>query len=118
MTQLAQFKIPGSSGGQKVIVPSGLPKQVTGGLDTTGKGLIQTGYQYLFLAAIVLAILFIFVSGIQMITSGGDSEKLQAAKLRMFYAIGGLVVVILAFVIISAVLKVVGVNPGTFLKLK
>lgn len=116
--KLAQFKIPTTGGEEQIVVPSGIPKQLSGGLNTSGKAFIQTGYQYLFLAAIVLAIIFTIFSGIGFITSGGDSEKLAEARKRLIYSIIGLSIVILAFVIVSAVIKVVGGDPKLFLKLK
>lgn len=118
MNKLTQFKIPTNSGQEQVVVPSGIPKQLSGGLDSSGKAFIQTGYQYLFLAALVLAVIFIIFSGIQFITSGGDSEKLAEARKRLIYSIIGLVIVLLAFVIVSAVVRSVGGNPQLFFKLR
>lgn len=115
---LAQFKIPGPSGPQQVPVPSGIPKELSGGLETSGKAFIQLGYNYLFLAALVVAVIFILFSGIQLVTSGGDAQKMQAAKARLVYSIIGLVIVLLAFVIVSAVIKTVGGNPQLFFKLR
>lgn len=115
---LAQFKIPGPSGSQQVPLPSGIPKELSGGLETSGKAFIQLGYNYLFLAALVVAVIFILFSGIQFISSGGDAQKIQVAKKRLIYSIVGLVIVILAFVIVSAVIKSVGGSPQLFFKLR
>src|SRR3989344_5902717 len=113
LTLLAQFKIPGSTS-SPLPVPSGIPKELSGGLKSSGAKLIQTGYQYIFLTAIVLAVLFIIYSGIQMIQSGGDSQKLAEARSRLIYALIGLGIVILAFVIISGVITAVGGKPSLF----
>lgn len=105
---LAQFKIPGQDGAkQEVVVPNGIPK---GGLEDAGGGFLTVGYEYLFYAAVFLAVVFMLFSGIQMITSGGDTLKLAAAKKRMIYAIAGLVLVILAFAIVNIIFQVVGLE--------
>lgn len=111
--------IPGESGQpQQVVVPSGIPQELQGGLDTAGKAFIQVGYNYLFLASLVLTVIFILFSGIQFITSGGDADKLQQARKRLLYSIIGLAIVVLAFVIVSAVVRSVGGNPQLFFKLR
>ena len=53
-------------------------------------------------------------SGIQWMTSGGDVGRIQAAKKRMFYAIIGLCVVLLSFVIVRVVLTTVGGDANNF----
>ena len=111
------LKLPGENGqAQQVVAPSGIPKELSGGLDTSGKALIQTGYQYLFLLAIFLAVLFTIYSGMQMITSGGDSAKLASARKRLMFSLLGLGIVILAFVIAGAVIKAAGGDPKLFFK--
>ncbi|MBI2022235.1 hypothetical protein HYS97_00060 [Candidatus Daviesbacteria bacterium] len=112
---LAQFKIPGQSGQQEIVVPSGIPKELSGGLDTTGASFFQVGYQFVFYAAIVLAVIFLMFSGIQMITSGGDSEKLTQARRRMTFAIVGLTIVLLAFLIVSIILSALGLDSKLFI---
>jgi hypothetical protein len=57
----------------------------------------------------VIAMLMIVVSGIMYITSGGDEKRTQAAKSALTYAIIGLVVALLAYVIVYSVGRMVGV---------
>lgn len=117
MIEKIALKLPGDNGKmQQVVAPSGIPKELSGGLDTSGKALIQTGYQYLFLLAIFLAVLFTIYSGMQMITSGGDSGKLADARRRLMFSLLGLGIVILAFVIAGAVIKAAGGDPKLFFK--
>lgn len=47
-----------------------------------------------------LSIIFIIVAGIKFITSGGDQKKLASAQATITYAIIGLAVTILAFIIL------------------
>lgn len=112
---LAQFKIPGQSGTpQNVEVPSGIPGELSGGFDTSGKALIQLGFQWLFIIAATLAVIFIIYSGIQWIISGGDPGKIASARARMIYSIIGLVVVAAAFFIVRVVITVLGGDAGYF----
>lgn len=48
-----------------------------------------------------LAILFIIYGGFQYITSGGSKEKAEEAKKTLTYAIGGLLVVLVARIIVA-----------------
>lgn len=66
-------------------------------------------YVLIFVAGVV-AIFFIVTAGIQMVTSGGDAKKLQAAGSRLTFAIIGLAVVVLAFIILGFVQKFLGSN--------
>jgi len=54
------------------------------------------------------AIILIIISGIKIVTSGGDPKQLAAAQATLTYAIIGLAVTILAFVILAALQKFLG----------
>ena len=105
-------EIPGTT--QEVQAPSGIPSALQGGLQTSGKPLVQTGINLVFYLGIILAIIFILISGINFITSGGDSNKLANAKKRLIYAIIGLVLVTLSFFIVRTILGIRGGNTGVF----
>lgn len=49
-----------------------------------------------YFAAGVVAVIVMIVAGIRYATANGDSNQIQSAKNTMFYAIVGLVVVIIA----------------------
>ena len=61
-------------------------------------------------AAGVLSIIFIIIAGIKILTSSGDEKKLASATGTLTYAIIGLAVTILAFVIIRIVQFFFGSN--------
>lgn len=61
-------------------------------------------------AAGVLSIIFIIIAGIKFLTSSGDEKKLASATSTLTYAIIGLAVTILAFVIIRVVQFFFGSN--------
>lgn len=102
-------------GGNNIQPPSGIP---SGGLEAGGAGqkLVQLGIDLIFTIGIILAIVFLIVAGIQWITSGGDKQKVQAARNRLIYSIIGLIVIAGAFFIISTIISLLGGNPNFFLK--
>lgn len=63
-------------------------------------------YVFGFLAA--LAILVIVIAGIMYITAGGDETRIDNAKKWLLYAIIGLIVSLLAYVIVYAVGQLLG----------
>lgn len=68
--------------------------------------IISFAATYLLSIAGGIAVLFLVIGGIFYITAGGSDEKVQKAKKYMQNAIVGLVVVLLAFVIVSNTLKI------------
>lgn len=48
-----------------------------------------------------LAVFFIIFGGIQMVTSSGNPKRLETAKKTLTYAVGGLILVVLAQVIFA-----------------
>ena len=69
-----------------------------------GIGILAT-YIVLILTSIAgaIAIIFIVIAGIKLVTSSGDEKKLASATGTLTYAIIGLAVVVLAFVIIRLI---------------
>ncbi len=65
-----------------------------------------------FLAGIVaaLSVLMIVISGIIYMTSQGDTSRLERAKSMLLYAIIGLVVALLAWVIVNSIAVAFGVG--------
>ncbi|MBQ3430798.1 hypothetical protein IJG20_01680 [Candidatus Saccharibacteria bacterium] len=63
---------------------------------------------WLFWAVGVAAVVVIIVSAIKMTTSAGDPGAVQKAKQTLIYAIVGLVVAVLAYVIVEFVLDSLG----------
>lgn len=59
----------------------------------------------------VIAVFFIILSGIKLILSGGDQIQIQKAKKTLTFAIIGLVIISLAFVIINFIGSRVGFKP-------
>lgn len=96
-----------------ITAPSGVP---VGGLEIGGAGqnLIQLTITLIFVIGIILAIIFIIYSGIQWVISGGDKQKLQAARNRLVYSIVGLIVIAAAFFIASTIITLLGGNPKFF----
>jgi len=64
--------------------------------------------QILISFAFAISIIFIIIAGIKIVTASGDEKKLAAATGTLTYAIIGLVVTILAFVIVQVVQYLIG----------
>ena len=60
---------------------------------------------YILYVAGILAVVMIIVSGLKMTMSAGDAGAVQKAKNTLVYAIIGLVIAVLAYVIVNFVLK-------------
>ena len=93
------MKLALTIGGNTINPPAGVP---TGGIDT-GQKIIQAGVTLLFIVAIVLALVYLIQGGIQWMTSSGNKQLIDQARLRITYAIIGLVIVLLAFFLVNIV---------------
>ncbi len=60
--------------------------------------------------AALLALIFLIWGGFKWITSGGDKAKVEAARNTIIAAIVGLILALLSYVILSAVLRIFGVD--------
>ncbi len=69
--------------------------------NTSFETLFGTGIKVVLITVAVAAFIGIVYSGLMMITSGGDATKFALAKKNLLYAVIGIIVVILAFFIIS-----------------
>jgi hypothetical protein len=65
------------------------------------------------LAGIVLFLLLI-VGGFKYITSGGDPKAVEVAKKTLTYAIGGLIVILLSYLILVLITTITGVDVTKF----
>ena len=98
--------------GYNITAPGGIPDSGLGG---AGKTFITGIIGILLLIAALLALFYLVWGGFKWMTSGGDKEKLFAARQTIIYAIIGLVVSLLAFAIMNAISAFLGVNLlGTF----
>ncbi|KKQ08888.1 MAG: hypothetical protein US19_C0018G0005 [Candidatus Daviesbacteria bacterium GW2011_GWB1_36_5] len=68
--------------------------------------LLSLGITYFTIAGVMIALIVVVISGIQMITSQGDSFKLASAKKRLMFGILGLVLVVGAFFIVRIVFTI------------
>ncbi len=56
----------------------------------------------------VVAVLFLIVGGLQYITASGNEKRAEAAKSTILYAVVGLVVILLSFVIVGFIRQNIG----------
>ena len=68
-----------------------------------GQTLLTNGLNLTYFLAGTIAIIVIIIAGIMYVTSSGDAGKVAKAKNLLTYAIVGIVVVMVAFVVTSFV---------------
>lgn len=89
------------------------PPKSIGAINTDVNTLIAFIINAIIVVGIVLSLIFLLWGGIRWITSGGDKAKVDTARGTIVAAIVGLIIVILAWVIINAVLGVLGAGSLT-----
>lgn len=81
-------------------------------------GDFQKVFQSLVSALIALAGIALFVmlvvGGVKYITSGGDPKATEGAKNTITYAIGGLVLILVSYLILVVIKAITGVNVTEF----
>lgn len=94
------------------IQPPGLAIQDLGANDV-----IRFVINALFFIAILAALVFLIWGGVKWIISGGDKEKVSAARSTIIAAIIGLILVLLSYVILNFVLEFFGLGSINTLNL-
>lgn len=95
---------------QKIDCPPGVPCGGQGMLPT----ILSVGIQVLFLIAIVLTLLYLIYGGLDWITSHGEKQKIESAKKKITFAIIGLVIVFMSYLIIRILGQAFGVDTLVF----
>jgi hypothetical protein len=78
---------------------------------------IRWVFNLLIVVAVVAALIWLLIGGVKWVISGGDKEKIESARKQIVAALVGLIIVILAFVIFTFVLGLLGVELGDTLKI-
>lgn len=77
--------------------------------------IIRFAINGLIIVGIVVSLIFLLYGGLRWIISGGDKAKVDTARQTIVASIVGLIIVILAWVIINAVVKILtGCDLGNF----
>ncbi len=71
-----------------------------GGADSLSK-ILQTGYSLAIVLGVLFCLYVLLMSGRQYMMSGGDKQKMEQIRHRLSYAILGLVIIFLAYLVIS-----------------
>ena len=90
--------------------PSSAPPLPLTGLEVIFKSVISLAIGF---AGIAFFIMFI-VGGFNYLTAGGNPQAVEGAKKTLTYAIGGLVLIALAFLILKLISTFTGVDVTTF----
>ena len=96
--------------------PNGTPIQIQapGGIPTGGNAsfnvILQSFITLFFVLGLLMSLVYLIWGGFNWIMSQGDKTKVQAARNRVIYAIIGLIVMFLAYVIINLIGSIFGVK--------
>lgn len=96
----------GLPGGQNIVPPSSVP---TGGI-TMVATIFRNSYTIFLILCVIFSLIYMVIGGMQWITSGGDKTKLEAARKRITYAIIGLIVALMSFLIVNILGYLFGVK--------
>lgn len=91
-------------------LPGGEQVTSTGVPNVTISPVIQFALGTVFVIAVLLALFLLVFGGISFIASGGEKEKIVKARLRITYAIVGLIIIFLSFFIVNLIGYFFGVN--------
>ena len=73
-------------------------------------GLFKNIIDWLLVFAGTAAVFFVIFSGIRIITSGGEAKQLDEARKGLAFAVLGLIIILVSFVIINLVSTFTGVE--------
>lgn len=76
--------------------------------------LVNKFITFIFMGASIIFVFLVLISAVELLTSGGDKEKIEGARKRLTYAIIGISVLALSFVIINAIGQITGFQFITF----
>lgn len=68
-------------------------------------GIVQTAANLVAVITGITAVVMIIISGLRLVTSGGETEKVSKAKSMLIGSVIGLVIVALAWVLISFIIS-------------
>lgn len=87
-------------------LPTVTPVTPSGNLDIAS--VLTTVIYWILSLSGGIAVLFLILGGLQYITSSGNKDRAEAAKQTILYAVIGLVVIALSFVIVAFVAQNIG----------
>lgn len=90
-------------------IGSGGSQIPTGGMDVVKK-VASSSIAIFLIVGVVTCLVFIVLGGIQWTSSEGDKSKVTAARSKIIYAILGLIIMFLAFFIMSIIGGTFGVK--------
>jgi TRAP-type C4-dicarboxylate transport system permease small subunit len=99
MIKLLAFQIPDAQG--TPIQIQGVGNMPQGGVNELPNAMNGV-FDLLILTAILLCLMYLIWGGIDWMLSGGDKQKIDRARGKIAFAIIGLIIVFLAFLIINA----------------
>jgi hypothetical protein len=98
------IQLPAGQGGSDINLSSGT---------LTIGGIITKALPYVFSASALLLLVYMSISGIQLMTSRGDPKAIEGAKARITNAIIGFVILLLSYAIVKLLGQILGLTIFT-----
>lgn len=98
-------------GGVSGVIGNIKPPEAVSRLGFGAEGLsnfFNTAIQLIYIVAGILFVFMVIISALQWITSGGDKEAVAGARNRLTFAIIGIIILALAFVLIRVLGQITG----------
>ena len=92
--------------GAQLISPGDMPREIgaaTGG-ETDLRSLVLRIVNYFLTFLGIIAVLFVIYGGVTYVTSAGNDEAVGNAKKIIMYALIGIIIILLSFVLVNAIL--------------
>lgn len=102
------FTALSASSAQAVSFPFYVPNPFTG--NVTLESVIVTIINIAFLAAGLVAVIYLIIGGFRYVTSGGNAEAIEGAKATILNAIIGLIVIFISFLLVNYILRSLGIS--------
>lgn len=100
--------LPGADGVPITIAPPpGIP---SGGIDVI-RLITGNAINLLFAFGVIFALFYLLSGALQWTTSGGDKQKIAAARNRLIYSVIGLVIIVFSIFIVNFVLFILRQKP-------
>ena len=105
-----------SINGEDIVAPTGIQHINNAATGQYGEHFLQIAVTIMLMLVVLAALFYLVWGGIDWIMSGGDKEGISKARAKLTYAIIGIAVAFLSFMIISVIGHIFNIqlifNPG------
>jgi hypothetical protein len=109
---IALFGAISASSAQAAVGGWTIPNPFSGRMDL--QQVVSLLINVAFLAAGLVAVIYLIIGGFRYVTSSGNAEAIEGAKATILNAIIGLIVIFISFLLVNYILGAIGIRGGLF----